>query len=113
MAKLNLGYCGICETEIWNIQGNRPVPNDQYATFWMHIDDDTIAAHAICLGCYGSLSSHKVVNLFERIKEDWADEMVGWATDKDFYHMRSKTILSWGLSEHQVYDHIIDYEGLI
>lgn len=112
MSKLNLGYCGIDETPIWSVINNRAVPNEDYSEFWISIDDDTIAKHAICKSCSMSLTDQKVVNVFERIRETWLNEMVGWGTDADFERVRHKTVLTWGLSESAVYDNVINYAAL-
>lgn len=102
MSKLNLGHCGICETEIWRIEGKRQVANENYSEFWISLSSDSIAKHAICRNCKLNLTRQKVVTLFERIKETWADEMVGWATDAQFARMRSQEVLDWEQDERSI-----------
>ncbi len=102
MSKLNLGNCGICETEIWTIVNKRMVPTEKYAEIWFSLSNNTIAKHAICTDCKSTITKEQVIALFERIKETWADEMVGWATDRQFAKMRKLEVLDFEHTEFEV-----------
>lgn len=107
--ELNIGFCGICEKQIWSLKTGKLEPNKDYREFWMIFSNDTIAKHAICDLCYSSLDNRKVKYVFKRIVETWLKEMVGWANDKQFLETRKLKVLSWGLTEQQAYDNKIKY----
>lgn len=106
---LNIGFCGICERAIWHFDKGKYEPNADYREFWIYISNDTIAKHAICNLCYSKLDNSKVKYVFARIVETWLKEMVGWAVDKQFEQTKKLKVLSWGLTEQQVYDNKIKY----
>lgn len=112
MSKLNIGQCGICETPIFEKARGRMVPNQNYSELWIAIDDGSIAPHGICLKDWESLTDEKVMNVFERIKETWMDEMVGWGNDAQFKNVREKTVWAYGLNEQDVFTNIIGYKKL-
>ncbi len=98
--KLIIGKCGICNTVDIGKQKNNFVSNDNYAEFTMLLSDDTIAVHGICKDCALSLTKKKVKDVFDRIKETWADEMPNWgAEEKAYKRMNKLKVISYGFGE--------------
>lgn len=90
---LKNGICGVCDvTQIWYKDGPRTIQTDQYCEFTFVLSDGMVYRHAICQKCIVELDDIKAQALIERIKEHWAQEMVGWATDHNFDTMRSLEI---------------------
>lgn len=110
MTAINIGYCGVCDiTPIWNLKPGKSRPNENYAEFFMHLKDGSIARHAICKNCLSTLTDKQVEDLFGRIQETWHEEMVGWATDKQFDKMRELEVKVWDREEKEC---IVKYKEL-
>jgi hypothetical protein len=106
---LKLGYCGVCDiNQIWVRVNGRMVLTENYAEFSFILSDEMVYRHAICKSCIVNLTDEKVKALIERIKVNWAQEMVGWATDNNFDRMRSLELENYhqdekvALSDHKI-----------
>lgn len=100
--KLKLGICGICDkTQLFyrDPKTKRTVFTDDYAEFSFTLSDGFVYRHAVCKSCIVGLTPKKVEAVIERIKANWADEMVGWASDKQFVKMRSSELRAFDIDE--------------
>lgn len=96
--KIRLGYCGVCDTvKIWyrDPRTNVIVFTPQYAEFAIGLSDWTIARHAVCKQCIVTLDDKKVKKVFERIRETWQEQYVGWASEKQFDKLKALKLKTW------------------
>lgn len=100
MESFKPGYCWVCNTvQIWYVDNGRRILTDQYAEFSFVLSDQMIYRHAVCKKCIVELTDKKVADLVEKIKSQWSDEMVGWATDKQFKDLRSLEVKAYDIEE--------------
>jgi hypothetical protein len=52
--------------------------------------------HGVCIPCAESVNDQKAAAVLERIKESWATELVGSATDKQFENVRKLKVEVYG-----------------
>jgi hypothetical protein len=102
MDKLVDGYCGICGTQIFEVQNGKNRPNLQYIEISLFLSNDTIAKTGICKTCYKTATDKDTQSLFGLIKGSWLDSMVGWASDKQFEKVRLITLDSWDRSPDRI-----------
>lgn len=113
--KIKPGYCSCCDKiQIWHKDASgRIVLTDQYAEFALALSDDTVARHAICNDCIVKLTDKKVEKILERIKATWREEMVGWATDRQFDNIDTIVLAGWdnsGTSDKKVQQKLKAYK---
>lgn len=102
--KIQIGICGMCDiTEILKRDEvtKQLIPTENYAEFSFVLSDEVVYRHSICKQCIVGITDQKVNALIERIKANWMDEMVGWATDKQFVNVRNLTLVSYDQDEKQ------------
>lgn len=85
---LKLGFCNICQTQqIWTMEKGKNKPNEFYCELTFAVSDGRIATHAVCINCFTLANDKRVEELFDKIKNYWREEMVGWANEKQFAKM--------------------------
>lgn len=99
MSKIDLGFCGICGTQIWTLEKGNNVPNEHYCEISIAISNGSIARHGICDKCVNNLTQEKIANLFERIKESWIEALRGSASEKQLSKYQALTVKTWDQSE--------------
>jgi len=99
MSKLNIGFCGIDETQIFDKKGTALVANKNYCEITLALSDGSIARHGICTKCVNNLTDKKIQALIGRIKETWSDSMAGWASDTQFDNMKDLTVKAYHQDE--------------
>lgn len=98
MSKIIPGKCSACDqVTIWykDPKLNMIVYTREYAEFAMMLSNNTLTGHSICSRCIVALTDQKVSQIFERIRETWADDYVGWATERQFANLKALTVVSW------------------
>lgn len=87
--KLNIGYCGGCEAQIFTQIGLKTVPNEMYAEIVIVTNKNQIAVHGVCKNCANTITEKKAQQIFARIQETWHEEMGVSASQKAVDEMRS------------------------
>lgn len=98
MDTIKIGFCNICEdVRIWDRdkRTGRIVKNEQYCEFSFTLDDGMIYRHSACINCINTLTDEKVQKVIGKIKESWKQEMVGWATDKQFKKVNDSKLVAY------------------
>lgn len=105
MSELKIGYCGLCNTNIWDdvLDKNGRVvgrkPNSEYAEVATMLSNGTMAKLAVCSKCASGITDADINTLFAQVQGYWRSEMVGWATDRQFAKMDKLTIKAWDRDE--------------